>query len=50
MMQLGRIPSAVDRFEWNGLLVEVVDMTGYRVDKVLVVATQPATPEPAGSS
>lgn len=33
---LGRIPSAADHFEWKGLRVEVVDMDGNRVDKVLV--------------
>ena len=34
--QLGRIPKAADRFEWQGFTVEVVDMDGNRVDKVLV--------------
>ena len=34
--QLGRIPRAADRFEWEGLRFEVVDMDGRRVDKVLV--------------
>ena len=41
MAQLGRIPSTGDRFTWGELSFEVVDMDGYRVDKVLV------TPEPA---
>jgi putative hemolysin len=36
MMQLGRIPSAGDHFEWQNLRVEVMDMDGHRVDKVLV--------------
>jgi len=36
MTQLGRVPSAADRFEWNGLNFEVMDMDGNRVDKVLV--------------
>jgi putative hemolysin len=35
--QLGRIPVATDAFEWRGLRVEVMDMDGTRVDKVLVV-------------
>ncbi|GAB4398699.1 MAG: hemolysin family protein [Anaerolineales bacterium] len=39
MLQLGRVPSAGDRFEWNGFSVEVVDMDGKRVDKVLVTKT-----------
>lgn len=36
MFSLGRIPQASDRFEWNGLQFEVMDMDGRRVDKVLV--------------
>jgi putative hemolysin len=36
IMQLGRIPIAADSFEWEGLKLEVVDMDGNRVDKVLV--------------
>ncbi|MCT7952454.1 hemolysin family protein [Ancylothrix sp. C2] len=34
--QLGRIPTAADNFEWNGLRLEVMDMDGNRVDKVMV--------------
>ncbi|MEB3178500.1 MAG: hemolysin family protein [Nostocaceae cyanobacterium] len=34
---LGRIPTAADHFEWEGMRVEVMDMDGNRVDKVLVV-------------
>src|SRR5215207_945465 len=34
--QLGRIPTAGDRFEWGGFSLEVLDMDGHRVDKVLV--------------
>ena len=33
---LGRIPGAADHFEWQRLRLEVVDMDGNRVDKVLV--------------
>ena len=33
---LGRVPVAGDRFEWEGFPLEVVDMDGHRVDKVLV--------------
>ncbi|MDY7021962.1 MAG: hemolysin family protein [Cyanobacteriota bacterium] len=32
-----RIPSVADHFEWNGLRIEVVDLDGNRVDKVLVM-------------
>jgi putative hemolysin len=37
MSYLGRIPSASDHFEWSGFHFEVVDMDGFRVDKVLVL-------------
>lgn len=36
MACLGRIPIAGDTFEWQGHLIEVVDMDGFRVDKVIV--------------
>jgi putative hemolysin len=45
MMHLSRIPAAADRFEWNGLTFEVVDMDGKRVDKVLVTAKPVKQPE-----
>ncbi len=41
--QLGRIPIAADHFEWQGMHIEVMDMDGNRVDKVLVVPV-PAKP------
>ncbi|MEH2354334.1 hemolysin family protein [Nostoc sp.] len=34
---LGRIPAAADHFEWHSMRIEVMDMDGNRVDKVLVV-------------
>ncbi|WP_017315614.1 hemolysin family protein [Mastigocladopsis repens] len=40
MAHLGRIPSAADHFEWQGMRFEVMDMDGNRVDKVLVVPEQ----------
>ncbi|MFQ4147018.1 hemolysin family protein [Chlorogloeopsis sp. ULAP02] len=40
---LGRIPSAADHFEWQGMRFEVMDMDGNRVDKVLVVPKQKQT-------
>jgi putative hemolysin len=43
MSHLGRIPMAADYFEWQGMRVEVVDMDGNRVDKVLVVPRQTTT-------
>ena len=36
MACLGRIPVAGDTLEWQGHLIEVVDMDGFRVDKVIV--------------
>ena len=34
---LGRIPKSADKFDWNHLNFEIVDMDGFRIDKVLVV-------------
>lgn len=34
--QLGRIPRPADAFEWSGLRIEVVDMDGNRIDKLLI--------------
>lgn len=42
--QIGNIPTAGQRFEWERLRFEVVDMDGRRVDKVLVVPIQIASP------
>jgi len=36
MAELGKVPTAGDYFTWSGLRVEVVDMDGKRVDKVLI--------------
>ena len=36
MSAMGRIPTTGDTFVWAGFSFEVVDMDGYRVDKVLV--------------
>jgi putative hemolysin len=48
MMQLGRIPQPADKFEWDGLCFEVMEMDDKRVDKVQVSnipARKPADPE-----
>lgn len=37
MMMLGRVPKAGDHFEWSDWRVEVMDMDGRRVDKILVM-------------
>ena len=41
MSQIGRVPTAGDRFEWNDLRFEVVDMDRHRVDKVLIIRVKP---------
>ncbi|MDQ2690703.1 MAG: hemolysin family protein, partial [Chloroflexota bacterium] len=41
MGQFGRMPAVGDKFEWNHLRFEVVDMDGHRVDKVLVMPLKP---------
>ncbi|MCC7086291.1 MAG: HlyC/CorC family transporter [Pirellulales bacterium] len=38
--ELGRIPKIADTTEWNGLRLEVVDMDGQRIDRVLVSRPQ----------
>ncbi len=49
MMLLGRIPRTGDKAQWSGWLLEVVDMDGRRIDKVLAMpaplpAEAPASP------
>jgi putative hemolysin len=44
MAHLGRVPAAGDRFEWEGFSLEVVDMDGHHVDKVLVTQAPGAAP------
>jgi putative hemolysin len=44
MMRLGRVPRVGDAFTWESYRVEVVDMDGNRVDKVLVTRL-PAMPD-----
>jgi putative hemolysin len=36
LAQLGRVPDAADTFDYANIRVEVIDMDGPRVDKVLV--------------
>ena len=45
MMGLGHVPTAGDRLSAEGFVFEVVDMDGYRVDKVLVTK-EPEEGEP----
>lgn len=47
MAMLGRVPRAGDSFEWSGWKVEVMDMDGRRVDKVLFThVPETKSPEP----
>ena len=42
MLMLDRVPRVADRFDWDGLTFEIVDMDGNRVDKLLVTRRPPA--------
>jgi putative hemolysin len=44
MSSLGRIPQAADKFVWNELQFEVMDMDARRVDKVLVTTSKNKPP------
>jgi putative hemolysin len=45
MASLGQVPKPGDHFHWAGLRLEVVDMDGRRVDKVLVTRLPEQRPE-----
>src|SRR6185295_10768995 len=46
MNELGKIPSPGDHFEWDSFRLEIVDMDGNRVDKVLITpVAKPAEEE-----
>lgn len=38
--ELERIPQSGDTMDWNGFHLEIIDMDGHRIDKVLVTAEQ----------
>jgi putative hemolysin len=38
--ELERIPKTGDKLEWKGFTIEIVDMDGHRIDKVLVKISQ----------
>lgn len=46
---LGRIPAAADYFEWQSMRIEVMDMDGNRVDKVLVIPKVSKSTDPKKS-
>lgn len=41
LSELGRIPSVGDQFEWEKYRLEVVDMDGQRIDRLLVTLPEP---------
>lgn len=43
LIQMGRIPSVGNHFEWSGLRFEVVDMDKNRIDKMLVIRAMRTT-------
>ncbi len=45
MLLLGRVPQTTDRVSWEGWILEVVDVDGKRIDKVLASRAD-NTPEP----
>lgn len=38
--ELERIPQTGDKLEWNGFTIEVLDMDGHRIDKLLVTLSE----------
>ena len=46
MTLLGHVPSTGETVEWSGLRLEVMDMDGHRVDKVLVSRLPGQSPGP----
>jgi putative hemolysin len=47
LARLGRIPRAGDTLTWRDLKVEIVDMDGVRIDKILLSKTEKRTPDSA---
>lgn len=43
--QLDRLPKEGQTFKWNDLRFEVIDMDGYRIDKILISPTAPPSEE-----
>ena len=38
--ELEKIPKTGDKLDWKGFKIEVVDMDGHRIDKVLVILSE----------
>ncbi len=46
MLLLGRLPQTADHCDWEGWRLEIMDMDGTRIDKVLATALNPNDNEP----
>ena len=46
MLLLGRLPQTADHCDWEGWRLEIMDMDGTRIDKVLATALDPNDNEP----
>jgi putative hemolysin len=44
LWQLGHLPHTGEVFQWNDLSIEIVDMDGRRIDRILVSETRPTAP------
>ena len=44
LSELGRLPKIGDTIEWNGARIEVVDMDGRRIDRVMLTLLPPEEP------
>lgn len=45
MLQLGRLPQTADKVTWEDWELEIVDMDGRRIDKVLAMHKEESTPD-----
>jgi putative hemolysin len=45
MTHLGRVPAEGESFDYGGYRVQVLDLDGYRIDKLLFMPLQPEMPE-----
>jgi putative hemolysin len=43
LVLLGRIPQVGDRVRWQEYTLEVVDMDGQRIDKILIIPPRPTS-------
>ena len=48
LSELGKIPAIGDRLSWQGASIEVVDMDGPRIDRLLISLPRPSTADSPG--